>query len=229
MSIMGLHKPGTVQITGSILLDGTELVGATPEQVRALRGKQMAMIFQDPLSAMHPFYTVGHQIIEAYRVHNDVSQVGGAQARHRHARPGRHPPAELAGRRLPAPVLRRHAPARDDRHGAVLRPRPAHRRRADHRARRHGAGADPRPDPRPAERVQLGGHHHHPRPRRRRRARRRHHGDVCRARPWSTPRRDEIFDASPAPLHLGSARLDAPPRPRAHRAAAARSRARRRA
>ena len=44
------------------------------EDVRRLRGKKMAMIFQDPLSAMHPYYTVGNQIIEAYRVHNDVSK-----------------------------------------------------------------------------------------------------------------------------------------------------------
>ncbi|MGO4603223.1 ABC transporter ATP-binding protein [Terrabacter sp. 2YAF2] len=73
MSIMGLHKPGTVRMTGSVKLDGTELIGAKPEQVRELRGKRMAMIFQDPLSAMHPFYTVGHQIIEAYRIHNQVS------------------------------------------------------------------------------------------------------------------------------------------------------------
>ncbi len=73
MSIMGLHKPGTVKMTGSIRLDGTELVGAPAEVVRGLRGKRMAMIFQDPLSAMHPFYSVGHQIIEAYRIHNKVS------------------------------------------------------------------------------------------------------------------------------------------------------------
>ncbi len=42
--------------------------------MRGLRGKKMAMIFQDPLSSMHPFYTVGNQIIEAYRLHNDVSK-----------------------------------------------------------------------------------------------------------------------------------------------------------
>ena len=72
LSIMGLHKAGTARISGEIFLDGQELVGATPDEVRALRGKRMAMIFQDPLSAMHPFYTVGHQIIEAYRVHNQV-------------------------------------------------------------------------------------------------------------------------------------------------------------
>ncbi|HET7278096.1 MAG TPA: ABC transporter ATP-binding protein [Dermatophilaceae bacterium] len=74
MAVMGLHKPETVRMSGSILLDGQELVGALPETVRALRGKKMAMIFQDPLSAMHPFYTVGHQIIEAYQVHNDVNK-----------------------------------------------------------------------------------------------------------------------------------------------------------
>jgi len=73
LSVMGLHKPGTVRMRGSIILDGTELVGALPEEVRRLRGKKMAMIFQDPLSSMHPFYTVGHQIIEAYKVHNSVS------------------------------------------------------------------------------------------------------------------------------------------------------------
>src|SRR5262249_38938422 len=74
LSIMGLHKPGVAKITGEIFLDGQDLVSSTPEEVRQLRGKRMAMIFQDPLSAMHPFHTVGHQIIEAYRVHNDVSK-----------------------------------------------------------------------------------------------------------------------------------------------------------
>jgi peptide/nickel transport system ATP-binding protein len=71
---MGLHKAGTAQISGQILLDGKDMVGATSDEVRRLRGKRMAMIFQDPLSAMHPYYTVGNQIIEAYRVHNDVSK-----------------------------------------------------------------------------------------------------------------------------------------------------------
>jgi peptide/nickel transport system ATP-binding protein len=74
LSIMGLHKRGTAKITGEVWLDGKELVSAHPEEVRQLRGKKMAMIFQDPLSAMHPYYSVGNQIIEAYRVHNDVSK-----------------------------------------------------------------------------------------------------------------------------------------------------------
>jgi peptide/nickel transport system ATP-binding protein len=74
LSIMGLHKGGTAQISGEILLDGQELVGARADDVRQLRGKRMAMIFQDPLSAMHPYYTVGNQIIEAYQVHNKVTK-----------------------------------------------------------------------------------------------------------------------------------------------------------
>ena len=80
LALLGLHRSGHrkkntgAQITGEIWLDGQELVTATDEQVRALRGEKMAMIFQDPLSSMHPFYTVGAQIMEAYRVHNQVSK-----------------------------------------------------------------------------------------------------------------------------------------------------------
>ncbi|HXT44606.1 MAG TPA: ABC transporter ATP-binding protein [Pseudonocardiaceae bacterium] len=81
LAIMGLHPPGTARISGEIRLDGRELVSADPEQVRKLRGRTMAMIFQDPLSALHPYYTVGHQIVEAYRLHHDV----GKQAARRRA------------------------------------------------------------------------------------------------------------------------------------------------
>ena len=74
MGIMGLHQGTKAQISGHIRLDGEDLVAATPTRVRQLRGSKMAMIFQDPLSALHPYYTVGNQIIEAYRIHNDVSK-----------------------------------------------------------------------------------------------------------------------------------------------------------
>ena len=74
LAILGLHKGGNAKIGGQIWLDGRELVTTSAEAVRKLRGKKMAMIFQDPLSAMHPYYTVGAQIIEAYRIHNDVSR-----------------------------------------------------------------------------------------------------------------------------------------------------------
>jgi peptide/nickel transport system ATP-binding protein len=74
LSIMGLHKKGTARITGEVYLNGDDLIGKSPDEVRRLRGKTMAMIFQDPLSSMHPFYTIGHQIMEAYRIHHDVSK-----------------------------------------------------------------------------------------------------------------------------------------------------------
>jgi peptide/nickel transport system ATP-binding protein len=74
LSIMGLHKAGAAKISGEIWVGDTELVSADPETVRKLRGKTMAMIFQDPLSAMHPYYSVGAQIVEAYRLHHDVGK-----------------------------------------------------------------------------------------------------------------------------------------------------------
>jgi len=75
LGIMGLHRSSTnAKVSGEVWLDGEELIGADPDDVRRLRGRKMAMIFQDPLSAMHPFYSVGQQIIEAYRVHHNVNK-----------------------------------------------------------------------------------------------------------------------------------------------------------
>jgi len=74
LAVMGLHHGSNARISGQIWLNGEELVSADPARVRELRGSRMAMIFQDPLSALHPYYTVGHQIIEAYLVHNNVSK-----------------------------------------------------------------------------------------------------------------------------------------------------------
>jgi len=80
LSIMGLHNKKRTRMSGQIWLDGTDLIASSAEQVRALRGEKMALIFQDPLSALHPFYRVGDQIAEAYRLHNKVSK---AKARER--------------------------------------------------------------------------------------------------------------------------------------------------
>ena len=66
-------------MTGEILLDGTDLLTISDEEMRKRRGRDVSMIFQDPLSAMHPYYTVGNQIVEAYRVHNDVSKKAAKQ------------------------------------------------------------------------------------------------------------------------------------------------------
>ncbi|EDY45574.2 oligopeptide/dipeptide ABC transporter, ATP-binding protein [Streptomyces sp. SPB074] len=74
LGVMGLHRSARARVSGEVWLDGEELIGAEESHVRKLRGQKMAMIFQDPLSAMHPYYTVGSQIVEAYRVHHKVSK-----------------------------------------------------------------------------------------------------------------------------------------------------------
>jgi peptide/nickel transport system ATP-binding protein len=61
-------------IAGEVLFEGQDLLTADRKRVRELRGSQIAMVFQDPLSALNPYYTVGEQIGEAYRVHNKVSR-----------------------------------------------------------------------------------------------------------------------------------------------------------
>ena len=72
-AILGLHKGSRAQVSGHIWLNGRDLVPATENEMREVRGNEVAMIFQDPLSSLHPFYSIGDQISEAYRVHNKVS------------------------------------------------------------------------------------------------------------------------------------------------------------
>jgi peptide/nickel transport system ATP-binding protein len=75
LAVLGLHRTrSNAKVGGQIWLDDQELVTASDEEVRKLRGGKMAMIFQDPLSAMHPYFTVGAQIVEAYRVHHGVGK-----------------------------------------------------------------------------------------------------------------------------------------------------------
>jgi len=75
LAVLGLHRTrSNAKVAGEIWLDDQELITATDDDVRKLRGGKMAMIFQDPLSAMHPYFTVGSQIVEAYRVHHGGSK-----------------------------------------------------------------------------------------------------------------------------------------------------------
>ena len=74
LSILGLHNPRKTDVSGEILLDGQELTGAREKTLESLRGNKMAMIFQDPLTALSPYYTVGRQIAEPYRKHTGASK-----------------------------------------------------------------------------------------------------------------------------------------------------------
>ncbi|MGY4771729.1 ABC transporter ATP-binding protein [Kribbella sp. CWNU-51] len=74
MAVMGLHDRKRTQITGSIRIDGNEIIGLPESELMKVRGDAVAMVFQDPQSSLHPLYTVGNQIVEAYRVHHKVSK-----------------------------------------------------------------------------------------------------------------------------------------------------------
>ncbi|MFF0742218.1 ABC transporter ATP-binding protein [Streptomyces sp. NPDC004111] len=78
LAVLGLHRAARVE--GSITLAGRELIGLPEKELSRLRGRRMAMIFQDPLSSLHPYYTVGEQIAEHHRVH---FRTGRAAARRR--------------------------------------------------------------------------------------------------------------------------------------------------
>jgi peptide/nickel transport system ATP-binding protein len=73
LAVMGLLPP-TTRISGSVLFRGRELLGLADKEFSALRGEGISMVFQDPLSALTPVYTVGDQIAEAVRIHRDVSR-----------------------------------------------------------------------------------------------------------------------------------------------------------
>ncbi len=73
-AIMGLLNPRAAQVSGHVLLNGTDLLECEPDDVRRMRGSVMSMIFQDPLSSLHPYYRIGDQLIEAVRVHQNVSK-----------------------------------------------------------------------------------------------------------------------------------------------------------
>jgi peptide/nickel transport system ATP-binding protein len=74
MAVMGLHDVKRTQMSGSIRIGGREVIGLSNTEMRSVRGGEVAMIFQDPLTSLHPFYSIGDQISEAYRAHNDVSK-----------------------------------------------------------------------------------------------------------------------------------------------------------
>jgi peptide/nickel transport system ATP-binding protein len=78
LAIMGLLPNKIANISGSAKLDTgagpIDLLTIPSSELRKIRGKDVAMIFQDPMSALHPYYTIGHQIIEAHQIHNQCSE-----------------------------------------------------------------------------------------------------------------------------------------------------------
>ena len=74
LGVMGLAGLQGATVSGEVLFGGRDLLDASDDELRRVRGNEIAMIFQDPLSSLHPFYRVGRQIAEAIRAHRDVSR-----------------------------------------------------------------------------------------------------------------------------------------------------------
>jgi peptide/nickel transport system ATP-binding protein len=73
LSVMGL-LPATARVSGSIRLEGSELIGGSPAQWHKIRGSQVAMIFQDPMTALNPMYTIGWQVAECILLHRKTTR-----------------------------------------------------------------------------------------------------------------------------------------------------------
>ncbi|MET0905537.1 MAG: ATP-binding cassette domain-containing protein, partial [Tardiphaga sp.] len=74
LAIMQLLPEDFVVAAGKILLDGHDVLTSSPKELRALRGNKMSMIFQEPMTALNPLYTVGDQIGEVLRQHRGLSR-----------------------------------------------------------------------------------------------------------------------------------------------------------
>ncbi|WP_035840686.1 ABC transporter ATP-binding protein [Kitasatospora azatica] len=73
-TLLGLHRGSGAEVTGTVRVDGTDVLAADQTELRALRGARAAMVFQDPLSALDPYWAIGEQIAEVHRVHTGSSR-----------------------------------------------------------------------------------------------------------------------------------------------------------
>ncbi|MGZ4108071.1 MAG: ABC transporter ATP-binding protein [Actinomycetota bacterium] len=74
LTVMGLISGGSAIIEGEVLFEGQDLLKLPKDEMRTIRGSRISMIFQDPMTSLHPFYKVGYQIAEAIRTHQKVSK-----------------------------------------------------------------------------------------------------------------------------------------------------------
>jgi peptide/nickel transport system ATP-binding protein len=80
LTLMGLVDRRHAQVTGSVLFDGQEILGASGQRLQKIRGSRIGMIFQDPMTSLNPVKRIGWQLEEAVMLHNDVTR---AEARRR--------------------------------------------------------------------------------------------------------------------------------------------------
>jgi len=74
LTALGLITRSNAELSGEVLFKGRDLLAMSGEELQKIRGKELAMIFQDPFACLHPMYRVGDQLVEAVRVHDPVSK-----------------------------------------------------------------------------------------------------------------------------------------------------------
>ena len=128
LSILRLLQSPPAAVTGVIRFQGEDLTGCPEARMRQIRGNRIAMVFQEPMTALNPVLTIGEQVAEALRLHRGMSHpeawVEAAAALTRVGFPDAVPPPGA----IPAPALGGLASAGPDGHGPGLRPGTAHRR-----------------------------------------------------------------------------------------------------
>ena len=170
LALLGILSRAGRVTAGTAMFEGRDLLTLPDDALRKIRGRDIAMIFQDPMTSLNPVLTVGRQIREALETHFDLDKKAANERA-----------AELLDRvGIPSPKMR----LRDYPHqfsggmrqramiamALAVRAEAPDRRRADDRARRDHPGADPRAPARARRGAGHGAHPDHARPRRRRRA-----------------------------------------------------------
>jgi peptide/nickel transport system ATP-binding protein len=74
LTVMGLNPPSTSTVSGEAIFKGVDLLNLPSARLREIRGNEISMIFQDPMTSLNPVYTVGAQLVEAVRLHDNVSK-----------------------------------------------------------------------------------------------------------------------------------------------------------
>ena len=168
LSIMKLLPyPAASHPSGQIMFKGLDLLSLPEREIREIRGADITIIFQEPMTSLNPLHTIERQIGEILLLHRGLTgQVARVRIIELLTQVGIPDPASRL-KSYPHQIVRRPAPARDDRDGARQRARPADRRRADDRAGRHRPGANPQIAQGVAGPARDGHAVHHARPRHR--------------------------------------------------------------